>query len=90
MGQNAPSQMDSTSVDAGSNPMLKLLKGGLGGLGQGLQNQAQIPQGGAQMGPIPQAQQVSADYFQPQYQQNNPIQRPIRGNNLAFYGSANG
>ena len=83
MGQNAPSQMDSTSVDASSNPMLKLLKGGLGGLGQGLQNQSQMPQqGGAQIGPMPQAQQVSADYFL--------SQRQKKPNNLAFYGSANG
>lgn len=95
MGQNAPQPMGATSADADANPMLKLLKGGTQGLAKGfsdMQNQnAMMRQGGgSQMGPMPQAQPVDPSYFSPQTaQQNNPF-KPLRGNNLSFYGDANG
>lgn len=87
MGQNAPQSMGATSADADANPMLKLLKGGTQGLAKGfsdMQNQnAMMRQGGGSgMGPMPQAQPVSSDYFLPQRQQ--------KPNNLSFYGDANG
>jgi hypothetical protein len=75
----------------GGNIFGALLKGGLKGLGSGLQNYAgqqdAIQNRGGGPGQIPMAQQpqVQLPGMTPNGQMNNPF-KPIRGNNLAFYG----
>jgi hypothetical protein len=81
------SDSDINGMGTSQNPLQKITQRGTQGLAQGFQNyqnqNSQMRQGGGgmQMGPMPQAQPVDPNYFQPQ--RRGP-------NNLSFYGDANG
>ena len=92
-----PSQARPQDLD-NSEKSARLIAGTTHGLAQGFQNynqQKQGMQGGgggrAMMQPATGAQPVDQSYFAPQglagQQQNNPF-KPMKGNNLAFYGGS--